>query len=446
MLSASVFGFDLSWSPRGVWHFVDDRVLLEEPGRTLVCMHSQPPGLNALFWVSLAAETYAGVPIAVAEFAILALFAFIGLASLACALRVCVGERTAAILTALVAVSPCFLRHGHQFFYTFPVFALVSVSLLAMILYVRRPGLPYLAVLSVSLLVLVLFRSLHHPAFVALCLISAVGLGRVVSGALPVRRWSGAAALVLLASSVLFALPLKNLILNGAFVTSSWQGYNLARAVPGGRAQQLLASIDAEGSAGLDALPQNGCRDAPVNANPVRTIFGVESRNMHSDHLLAAMEAMVEEGVRWRIEHPEAALNTIVQFYARATGPSFSRQFGGTRADDPTFSAYSQAVFAPLFHRVDVKGAEISLFGLVLLPGLLLAATALVFMLSRREPIQASAVLFSVMWIVWSIAVPVLTDGQESPRMRFGATVPLVVLSAIVVHGAVTLWHGRKQW
>jgi hypothetical protein len=238
-------------------------------------------------------------------------------------------------------------------------------------------------------------------------------------------------------------------VLDGSFYTfclATGGRPSKIRSTPSINALELLASIDDGGSAGLGALPRNGCRDAQVNANPVRTLFGIESRNMHSDHRLAGMEAMVEEGVRWRIDHLEAALRTIGQFYARATGPCSSQQFGSTRADDPAFAASAQAIFAPLFHPVDIEGAEISLFGLVLLSGLLLAETVLLFMLSRPDPIQASAILFSVMWIVWSMAVPVLADGQESPRMRFDATVPLVVLSAIVVHGAVALWLGRKQW
>ncbi|WP_420564978.1 hypothetical protein [Thalassobaculum sp.] len=431
------FGFGWAWFPANVWHFVDQTALLTSPFETLMCLHTQPPTLNALLWIALTLSDGLGVSVEQSGFLLLAAFGWLGLWSLHRSVSLMAGARLADLLTLMTALSPCFMRHGHQFFYTIVVFALVAFAHLQIIAYLRSPGGRRFVTLSASLLFLVLTRSLFPFPWAVLCLMLVLGLGWWATRETSHRSLVATATAFVVAIAVFALLPVKNYVLHGAFTSSSWQGLNLTRAIPNDRSSDLMvpyADADIVASEGGAVLPQNACRTASVGAAERRTVLGAEGPNMHHDRNLLAMRPLSKEGVEWRISHPVEYFDNIVRFYGVATRPSFSRQFGGTSPEDPAFAAYTAVVFAPLFAEASIGGGmTLSVFGLVILPAFVITAGLGILICRRHDKIRASVLLIGLLWVAWTVVLPILTDGWESPRMRFGSLAPMIVTAAALV-------------
>jgi hypothetical protein len=221
VIFVALVGIEFDASPLGwFWQYIDPKLLLEDPWRSLYYHHTQPPLFNvylaavlrfssgdpsSLFWVSYIAL---GLVLHGSIYAILS------------ALGVRVWLAVAAPI--FFAFSPASILYESWLFYTYPLAALLVASALSLHRlashgFKRRDALLFFALLSA----IALTRSLFHLTWI----LFVTGLTLSVAG--EQRRRLVPAALVALA--LVSAVYFKNWIEFGTFSTSSWLGMNLAR-------------------------------------------------------------------------------------------------------------------------------------------------------------------------------------------------------------------------
>jgi uncharacterized membrane protein YesL len=121
-----------------------------------------------------------------------------------------------------VALNPTYVIYEHNYFYTGPMAFLLAAAGWCLWRYFADGGLVFFAAYAAALLAMLLTRSMYQPVWLA------VNLGWPFLLRRPTRE------LMFIASAALvlgLTWPLKNLMVFGAFSTSSWSGMNMYNAV-----------------------------------------------------------------------------------------------------------------------------------------------------------------------------------------------------------------------
>jgi hypothetical protein len=301
-----------------------------------------------------------------------------------------------------------------------------------------------------------LLRSLYHPVWAAAMFgVLVVGRARLAPDRPPAAAWLRSAALL----AFLLALwPLKNALLFGTPVGSSWIGYNLARGTP---VQQPAFDEYVRTGAVAETLRRQWqrsspafLRDAPVLVAPVKN---GGTRNWNHYIFLLTYRQLEHDSLAWRREHPGEWLRQSLANYLLWGRPTYidSYWLRLRGPDDPLYRLYAAWHQRLLFP--DLRGAVLrwtpaaelhqhtvvwggpapyTLFILVGLP-LLLAALALLLPARLARGPDAWVALLAALALAWVLVVPCLTDGTEGNRMRYPVSPCLLLLAA---------WAGAAAW
>ena len=203
------------------WQFLEIDQLSRNLWQSLLHLHMQPPGLNALVAAGLKSLGPAGTS---RGFELL--FAALGVAMNLAFFRLIVlltGNRPLAwTATLLVAANPVFMIYENQLFSTHLVATLMVLALLFLERTVSTGRIRWLVGYGLTLLTITLFRSMYHP----LWWLAVFALGFL--GLKPKRQSIAVGVFLFLA---VLAWPLKNLVVFGRFTSSTWLGMNLYNTV-----------------------------------------------------------------------------------------------------------------------------------------------------------------------------------------------------------------------
>jgi hypothetical protein len=218
-VAAQSVGVRFNQNPlEGYWQYADPELLRHDLPRTLWYFHAQPPGFNGFLGLVLHLPDRLEKPAFVFVFLVCGVVILLAMYALATSLGV---PRSAAAGIALAfVISPAALAYENLLFYPYPVAALLCVTFLGLLRYLRTSSLLWGGVLFGASAALVFTRATYH-------LLWFVGLVAVVLFARPTaRRRTCALALVPLVFTT--GLYVKNWFVFGEPTTSSWFGMNFA--------------------------------------------------------------------------------------------------------------------------------------------------------------------------------------------------------------------------
>lgn len=441
---------------------LDRQELVERPLTALTLLHGQPPGLNALAAAVLAAASRLGIA---PETVTATLFTLLGLAGTVLLFRLALAlagsPAVAALVTAAALADPGFHVFSSVLFYPLPLWFLLLAGLACAHRWIAGGGDRWLLATALALAATGLTRALFHPLWAAGFLALTVAARRRLShrppGATADRpqppRWRPVAAAALLALGLLAAWPLKNALLFGRPVISSWTGFNLARGTPVPR-PLVAAFIDRGEVAGelAERWQRRGSaawlRDDPLLTAVVKRPGG---RNWNHYVFLLTGRDLTRRAVAWRLRHPGAWAAQAAAHYAMWARPTYVDSYWSRPRgpDRPLYrawcAAHSAVLFAdlrPLVERL-TPGAAVhrravvwagpvpyTLFALVGLPALLAAAAAAAWRRRGRRSAADAVAALAAFDLLWTLVVPCLSDGLEGNRMRF-ASAPMLLLLAV---------------
>lgn len=438
---------DIPWA---YYQILDRHELESHPVWSLLFLHSQPPLLNGLLATILAGSTALGLPpetLCNLFFAGIAAFVIWGVFQLTLDVTRHAGWATVAAL--VMAADPGLHLFEHQFFYPLLLQALLLMLALCAVRYLREGQPRHLLGAVLAIVLACNTGSLYHPVW-------ALGAGALVLWPVHGRRVSR--SLVLLAAGLLVigmvCWPLKNLFVFGQYTTSSWEGYNLARGVPGLEEELARSGWRNDAELGYKELK------ASFPGAPTATL---ESRfktdgsvNMNQYRLLALNTRLKAFAVNWRVKHLREWSSMAVAQYWMWTRAAYADCYvpGLSVGGNEWYRGYAmlhQAVFfpdlRPILERcwpalkrlacshVTHQPVAITLFGLLVFPAILttsiLRATSAQ---SEADHAIRRTSMVMVLCILWVLFVPCLTDGHEGNRMRFAVDPLITVLGLKLLH------------
>lgn len=475
LAAAHAVGFRMR-IPYEFYQLQDAHLLLEHPFESLWLLHGQPPGLNLLFLVVLWLGDRLGVePESVAT----VLFAAIGWGT-CLVLYDLASDLSASRLLGWLAVvalvaGPGFHVYRNLFFYPFPLQLLLLLAAWFSLRWLRRGGSRALLAVATALACVCLTRTLFHPLWASLYFVALVALRALLAGAerrslvrAEARSWAVSAGALAL---MLVAWPMKNELVFGRFVYSSWNGLNLHAGLPIPGNDDLASvlrggSVSPEMQRRLEELTRD--RSEVGRALLLDTKKSDGSPNWNHLAFLLTDEDLARRSIEWRLEHPGAWLaKGVAQYFMWARPPWWQpytqKDLGPENRAYRAWSSWWEAVpyhdVRPLVeaalpieavHResqVRKRPVPYTLWGVVLFPAIMVAAGWLaVAGLRRRAPSAANApgtaiAVLAAYCVLWNMAVPAATYGPESNRMRV-SVVPLFLLLSAWVAGEA--WSRRR--
>ena len=420
---------------------LDPALLRSHLLQSLWYMPGQPPLWNGLLgafmhvspthWPQLWHVTFLGLGLAVT----------IGLYLLLRALGL--GSTAALVISAVFSVSPVVVLEENWLFYDYPTLAVLTVTTLAVSIFVRRPTFGRGLFLFGGAAALTLSRTLFQLewllALVVIMLLTCRGNRRLVlwAGALPV-------ALVL-------SVYAKNLVMYGVPSTTSWTGMGLARvavaALPLSERRKLVAagrlhSVSlVKPLAPLADYEAVGIRPAPATGIPVLDeASGPEyPRNLENKTYITISRLYWKDDL-WVVEHrPGAYLRQVVRgiddFF---TSPTL---IWAGQGNDAKIHAYDTWFNNTVYGRVGpgrVGVFVVAAYALALAFGLWVAAMRL------RPGADAATVTiaFAAITILYVFVTANLAEVGENNRFRFVLDPLAVSLVAVVVQKA---WLRRPR-
>ena len=447
------FRMKMGW---GSYQLLDREVLAEQPAQALWLLHGQPPALNALLAASMKVSGASGVSV---ELVTRILFLFAGCFSawlLFRILREVSGSLLVAALgVAILVANPGFHYFANRFFYPFPLQTLFLLWAWFTLRYLRDGRSASLAGVASTLAAISLTRTLYPPVWAAVTF-GTVLLGRVwVSGRL---RWKADVAVGLALVALLAVWPAKNRALFGQYFSSSWAGYNLTLRLPVRSAERsMLNRYIRSGQYPMSVERRFDAILPDASDLQRRVLLGSKksdgSRNWNHLVFVETDRALVRIGLRWRRQHPAHWLARAVAYYAMWSRPTFVHPYEG-HIRGPTGSLYQEyaAIWGSLFFadlrpliegvapslgfhehaRVLERRVPYTVFGL-LFPVCLAAVALTVLRKQGSRDVRTAIAGILLLVLIWSVAVPCLTDGVEGNRMRFATSPFLLVLIAYLV-------------
>ena len=293
---------------------VDPQLLRTHFWQTLWNLHGQPPLWNGLVGVTLNLfpahwpQVWHVVFLALGLVEILALFLLL--------IELGLGQRAAAVIAAVFALTPVMLFEEVTFFYDFPTLVAVTVTTLAAARFIHRQTLGRASLLFGAAAYLVLTRTLFQIWWMLLLLV-------VVLVAAPSSR-----RVVLTAAIVPFALVLavyvKNWVVFGVPSTTSWTGMGVARAAVQALSPGERERLVAEGKlhrvslvtplAPLVFYERAGVKlDPPTGIPLLDATHGAGTTRNLENHTYIRISRMYWHDDLWVIEHrPGAYLRSVV--------------------------------------------------------------------------------------------------------------------------------------
>jgi hypothetical protein len=467
------FGMSVPWD---LWQLLDRELLLENPLSSLLLLHAQPPLFNALAAILLQVSSATGLSFETLAASCYLAFGFGTLVATFLLVRRALGSsRWAALAVLGLLLDPGFTFFTWLFFYPCPLELLLAALLLFASRFVARGRWRELAACVGLLSACAWTSTLYRPAW-AISFFVLLLLGRFVAergAATPsAPRWrtlGRRAALLPLVGLLLFAWPLKNYLVFGRFASTSWTGFNLSRTlrVEGWKLPYFLKV----GGSPDETREAAGAIEKRFGVRAARAVTRIEKstggRNWNHLVMLESGRELYSAAMEWRFAHPVGWLWLTTYFYVCWTLPTYWNPYTFDRfgPSSPAYQGYASVYEAVLYSNLkptlrDLKSrltgavpkkekshAPYTVFGLVLLPLLLLSSTIL---LVRRRPFDAGAItlalaLFNVGWV---LVIPCLTDGIEGNRMRLAIGSHLVFLVCTVASASVarlSAWRRRRR-
>jgi hypothetical protein len=432
-----------------LWHLIDSQLLEAHPLGGLVYLHSQPPGLNALFALLLSLQARAGVSVAASGEV---LFGVIGL-GVALLLyeqaRRMAGRVAAVVAVVLLLVMPGFHVYRAGFFYSL----LLAAAMLAVVFFARRyfdagRAADCVAV-GASALALGWTSSLFPPTACAALLLAVIALRTRWA---PRRELRPVAGWLVLFLALLAAWPAKNAWVFGSPFNTSWTGFNLTRLTP-------VDSPEVNRFIATGAVPEWAAKrweeTKPEAAWAARALSEPRKptsafRNLNHYLFVYTRAEQVRAGLAWRLGSPGRWARMAATYYRYWSMPTDFNPYTGAswRKDVARFDRWASAYERLLFFDVGVPAAApetedrgstflrrlqdatrpvpLTIFAVAGFP-LLLALSG--WALWRRRPWdpESGAAALALGAVVWTLLVPCLTDGLEGNRMRF-TSAPLIPL------------------
>jgi len=202
------------------WHFIDIYLLKHDLWRSIFYLHTQPPLLNLItgLGLQLFPESYANIFHA---FYLLSGF-LLSLTIYYLGNRLSFPKYLSFILAAWFAVSPPTVVFENEYFYTYPMVVLLTLSAVFMARFLDKKRVWDALMFSFMLACMALTWSLFHLAWMFGCFVIVLFL---LKGARRKALW------LLPAFLLVFAWYAKNGILYGSFTASTWAGQNLFKTV-----------------------------------------------------------------------------------------------------------------------------------------------------------------------------------------------------------------------
>ncbi len=461
-------GIEFDASPLGwFWQYIDPRLLLEDPWRSIYYQHTQPPLFNVYLASVLRFSDGDPSTLLWASYLGLGLVLHGSLYAVLTALGVRLWLAVAAPVA--FALSPASILYENWLFYTYPLATLLVATALSLHHLANRGFRKRDALLSFSLLAAaVLTRSLFHLAW----LLFFTGLTLYVAG--HKRRRLLPAALVPLV--LVFGVYLKNWIEFGSFSTSSWLGMNLARLAVESVPLTEREELERQGTLGAvslvppfsflkeypTALRRPELRDRPrVVDHPVLTSPVKSTRAVNLNHL-----AYIEISKRYRTDaltlirrDPARYLNSVANGWLLFTLPPSEYSFlkrnrerlsswdgvWNTAVYGVASALRSDAVEPDLNDREYLK-TRVSYFwvGLTIV-SLVLAIYRGLKDVSRGEPGRGLCLLYLSLTFLYVSIVGNAFDYRENNRMRFMVEPMITVLIFWTLDRTLSRWIARGE-
>ena len=448
--------------PWGYYQLLDAEWLLSAPGLSLLYMHSQPPGLNVLLWAVLTTSELTGhAPEIVAK----SVFVVVGWAAVLLTYWL-VRAQSGPVSWAVVAVlallaNPAFQFFGNLFFYPFLVHTLLLLVVWTAWRYLDA-GSWRLYPLVLTLAAVCLTRVLYHPLWAIAVLTFAVAartwvVGSDCGGARLAWRQAVVPAVLLL--GLLTAWPLKNYLLFGHFINTSWTGFNLANTLPIDANPEFTSfvrsdTVSPEMNQRLEDLAWQYPEAIRSNLLSPRKSDG--SKNYNHLVVLLTNDDLRARAIQWRLRNPATWASKFIGQYWSWTRATFVDPYSGEirGPDKAAYRSYAELVRKffffdlrpmvertvplPIIHEFSfVRRAKLpyTFFGVVLFPAIMVGSLVfLIHGIRRKKPLDM-ALFIGWATVLWSMAVPNATFGSEGNRMRFATVALCLVLIVYTFHG-----------
>jgi hypothetical protein len=424
-----------------LWQLLPWQPLLQDLGKSLLDLHSQPPFLNLLFGIALKVAVGAGLML---ETVLQPIYFAIGAVTVsvltAAAARTIARAwvRRGALL--LIILNPYFYAVHHYLFYTAWELLFLALIVFLSLRYFDHPSAGRLAAVLSPAVLLVYTRSLFHPLWFLLLLTMLLFLilPRTAAGWRPLAL-VGVVALLLVA-----AWPLKNLSRFGFFGLSSWSGMSIARGLPTGEPltqsgyPMRLAAFARFSSEPLDpaaAAQAQNLVPPEFQGSPTLSELAKPDGSPNWNHyalipLSRQLGAAAFEQLR---RDPSLLFLKAVDFYLNgyaiyeARWP-YRQGFATEMTTGTIWASIYEAIVFQRFRPYDPGHTGVTT-GFAFLFPILLAATGIA--LRRRRPwgTPERTVVVMLFAILWVLALVVFVDGPEGNRVRF-STEPYLFLVA----------------
>ncbi len=451
-----------------LYQLLDSNELKSHPFNSLLYLHSQPPGFNALFALILNLSDLTGIR---EEMLVKVLFlsgGFVGAVLLFNVIRQVSDSTTLAVLGLIALLSnPAYHVYGSMFFYPFILHFLFLILIWLIASYLRHGRTISLFLIVLLMALITNTRTLFHPVW-AVGLYVIVVFGKMWTSRerdrKELQRFGVAFLLLLL---LLCIWPLKNYLVFGQFTYSSWSGYSLSRGLP---VKNELLDKYVYGDAGVvsDEVKQYLEQFRPVFKGDSLNVISAPRKSdgsLNWNHIVFVMtnRDLTKRAIEWRLNHIRPYLKRIVFYYLLWTRPSYIHPYEGiilgpetdryyiysetyNQLIDPDLRPFVELLTPDLFlHRMAAYGrmvpVEYTLYGLVVLPLLLISAAAFIlFNLKKRRP-REGIVTACLFCHVFPMVAACLTDGFEGNRMSFSTSPLLIIAAAYVIHESIVAAH-----
>jgi hypothetical protein len=444
------FRMEIPWI---YWQLLDAGMLAAHPLASLCYLHAQPPGLNALAALVLAAARALDVAPETVAAAVFGLLGAVGAVAFHRLVRRLTGSvAIATVALAAVVADPAYHVFANLFFYEFVLSVLLVLLVAAAVRYVDRGATRSLVAVTLLLATISLTRTLFHPLW-------SVGIWGIVVMLRAVRAAPSRASVLATLAVLIVALvswPAKNWLVYGRFFSASMTAYSVARGVPGCDDISIARTMTRDRTPRPDAATVVaaaarvcGTAGSALLTENLESVGGGANWNALPHLVMAPWRERC--AADWIRSEPGEWLRRAAGQYAMWMRPAFVDPYlGGARwLPSPAYRAYARAwqevLFADLrpaverrwpgwflhrYARVPVTGAvPYTLFGFVLFPLLLVA---LVVRAVRPSDLAGATALLLLVAILWPMTAACLTDGLEGNRMRFPTT-PLVVIGVCLL-------------
>jgi len=426
-----------------VWHFIDLHLLKNDLWRSVFYLHTQPPLLNLLTGVGiqLFPESYASI---FRAFYLLGGF-LLALSIYSLGNRLGFPGYLSFVLAAWFSVSPATVVFENEYFYTYPIVILLTLSAVFLVRFLEKRRTLDALIFSLVLASMALTWSLFH-------LVWLLGSFGIVAFLLKGNRRK--AIWLLPAFLLAFAWYAKNGILYDSFTASSWAGLNLFKTVtlniPGKvRKQWVKEGVVSE----LALIPPYRSPDVyleyfpdtPLTGIPLLDDINISSgfRNQHHLSYVHAGDGYFADSVRIILHAPSYYLKIVpYSLYIYLHSASDYKPTYGIRVPIDGWDTLWNRLFYGQWQKDESLAVRARTFspGHVawwLAIGFTLVITVTpVFLWRQREALYEppnSLILFMFWNLLFVSATGILLDIGENNRTRFIVDPFILLLSAYFI-------------